>query len=444
MNFLPHSRFLVRISLLMSLLVTSLASGADIRFVPSKWAHDIEATGSATLTEDDHKMPTEWAHVKITGNIVEGDVQKLQQALNKLEAARDIKSATPIVIIDTPGGDVSVALQMGIILRDSLAYTIVAPNGNCSSSGVLLLAAGVERSAYSSGRIGLHRPRFEYEPFANLSSEQARAEYDALAKECADYMKKMGISDQVFSDMLKVPSHEIRFVDRAYAKKHGLIGTDPAWEEWSRAKGIIKKREIEKFWISNLLLYQKITINERIFQAVMNNIPEANSEKNKTLNRHAENLTRKYLEIALKSTELCRLKRINNGEDIETANRHYEKETRALRDYDLAATRWLKRINSGEDDETARKLLEREQGEINSRFPQDLIEECNKEIEEEKMKERQGETNARATQDIIESTRKGDKEAIQSPEQESAYRAYKEWLREQQEVGWTNAIQQHP
>lgn len=57
-------------------------------------------------------------------------------------------------------------------------------------------------------------------------------------------MKEMGISDRVFSDMLKVPSQNVRFVDRAYAKEQGLVGTDPAWEEWSRALQARSKGEV--------------------------------------------------------------------------------------------------------------------------------------------------------------------------------------------------------
>ena len=94
------------------------------------------------------------------------------------------------------------------------------------------------RALLCNGRIGLHRPRFEYEPFANLSRDEARETYTALVSACAEFMKQMGISDQVFADMLKVPSQQIKFVGRDYGQKYQLLGTDPAWEEWQRARDI--------------------------------------------------------------------------------------------------------------------------------------------------------------------------------------------------------------
>lgn len=94
------------------------------------------------------------------------------------------------------------------------------------------------RSVFYNGRIGLHRPRFDYEPFANLSKDDARTAYSRLVGACADFMKEMGIADQVFSDMLRVPSQEIRFVSPHYAEQYRLVGEDPAWAEWMRARAV--------------------------------------------------------------------------------------------------------------------------------------------------------------------------------------------------------------
>ena len=47
-------------------------------------------------------------------------------------------------------------------------------------------------------------------------------------------MDEMGISNQVCSDMLQIPSQGVKFVDRSYAESHGLVGIAPL-EEWDRA-----------------------------------------------------------------------------------------------------------------------------------------------------------------------------------------------------------------
>lgn len=108
-------------------------------------------------------------------------------------------------------------------------------DASCSSSCVFLLAGGVIRNVFLNGQIGLHRPRFEYEPYATLSKDEAKMAYDKLVQRCVEYMKEMGIGGEVFSDMLRIPSHKVRFVAREYAEEHGLVGVDPGWEEWSRA-----------------------------------------------------------------------------------------------------------------------------------------------------------------------------------------------------------------
>lgn len=201
------------------------AAAADISFVPERSIHE--------------RLPDS-AHVQISGEITDGDPVRLRVALALLAMAR---SSNPMVVLDSPGGNVPAALEMGRILRESLAHTIVDRDGSCSSSCVFLLAGGVMRDLFLNGKIGLHRPRFDYEPYGGLSKDQAKAAYDALIGRCVDYMKEMGISEKVFSDMLRVPSQSIRFVDRDYANEQGLVGTDPGWEEWSRAKAIKSKGE---------------------------------------------------------------------------------------------------------------------------------------------------------------------------------------------------------
>lgn len=101
------------------------------------------------------------------------------------------------------------------------------------------------RTVAAKARVGLHRPRFEYDSFALLSKDEARAAYNKLVQACVDFMREMGISDQVFSDMLRVPSQEIRFASEAYLERCALSGKDPAWQEWQRARDIQQNGEAE-------------------------------------------------------------------------------------------------------------------------------------------------------------------------------------------------------
>lgn len=134
-----RSRILTIGGLLLSISLPAVC--ADIRYVPQRAIQ---------------KRLPDSAHIEIAGEITNADSQRLRKALAQAKAASP-HSLIPIVILDSPGGSVPVALEMCRILRDSLAHTIVDRDGSCSSSCVFLLAGGVVRNVFMNGQIGLHR-----------------------------------------------------------------------------------------------------------------------------------------------------------------------------------------------------------------------------------------------------------------------------------------------
>ncbi len=197
---------------------------ADIQLIPARAIQD--------------RLPDK-AHIEIVGEIVSGDLVKLQKAVEKYESLSN-RLPNPLILLDSPGGNVAEALKMGRFLRERMAHTAVDSGSDCSSSCVFLMAGGVRRDVFLNGRIGLHRPRFEFEHYGSLNQNQARKAYHALKQQCTEYMNNMGISQRVFENMLITPSQEIIFIGRETAKEMGLVGSDPAWEEWERARSVNK------------------------------------------------------------------------------------------------------------------------------------------------------------------------------------------------------------
>lgn len=221
--------YFVKVSVVFIIIFIVNTALADVFFIPKK--------------SNAYRIP-EYAHILIAGEITSGDVGRLRNIIKKrLNELNSQITEQPIVLLDSPGGDVSAALEMGRLLRNILAFTVVDGGASCNSACVFLLAGGVSRNLYLDGRIGLHRPRFDYGQFANLTKDQAASTYEKLKSECSTYMKEMGISDQVFYDMLKIPSQDVKFVNREYAKRTGLVGYDPAWEEWTRALSVKRQGE---------------------------------------------------------------------------------------------------------------------------------------------------------------------------------------------------------
>lgn len=181
---------------------------------------------------------SDYAHVQIYGRISEADAKALPPLLNRVKQRTTLRTADKQGLVqaylNSPGGEILAAMRIGELLRANDAMVWI--NGECSSACVFVFAGGVERNLIRESRIGLHRPFFEQKFFAGLSSQQAQRRYAELIATSKSYLRSMGITDALFDDMLRVPSQQIQFVGRKYAEQVRLIGSDPAYAEWTRAK----------------------------------------------------------------------------------------------------------------------------------------------------------------------------------------------------------------
>lgn len=136
--------------------------------------------------------------------------------------------------LDSPGGDVLAAIEIGDIVRGNWIWTIVDNNTQCSSACVFILAAGAERCAGESS-VRIHRPHFDAKLFGQLGQSQAKAKYDGLIDGVRQYLSRMGMSEQLFQAMMAVRSDDARTLTIAEMKAMNLVGEDPGYVEWMRA-----------------------------------------------------------------------------------------------------------------------------------------------------------------------------------------------------------------
>jgi hypothetical protein len=227
----------------MSLILPSTSSLADVHFrelFPS------------------HKLIADRPRIDIVGEIRVGDAREIERLIpiavaeyqyvgGKPQIPGD-PSVRPLVVLDSPGGNVLEAMKMGRALRRARAEIFVLPRSQCASACVLILAAGSTRQAvgFDLGEdakgpvvaIGLHRPAFPPEKFAALSAAGAKAEYDSLVAQVRSYLSEMGAPDSLFQDMVRVPSQNIEWLNIKRIKSYGLEGEDPAYAEYVHAKGV--------------------------------------------------------------------------------------------------------------------------------------------------------------------------------------------------------------
>lgn len=198
------------------------------------------ALGNVKVTRLDDKG--RWADIEISGEITAKDATRFADLVRLLHPKIEILT----VQLSSPGGDVASSLKIGDIIRSNWLYTEVSdgsdgsPSAECDSACVLLFAAGAVRMAGNGSKIGIHRPYFDQRLFAGLRPEDARTKYDALSHEVQAYLAKMGMAQELFLEMMKVPSNEIRTLTLAELERFSLVGQDPGLDEYNRAKNVTK------------------------------------------------------------------------------------------------------------------------------------------------------------------------------------------------------------
>jgi hypothetical protein len=173
---------------------------------------------------------------RLTGPITRADVATVRQfiAEHQRAPAEDMS-----VGLDSPGGDVDAAISIGDMLREEGAGVFMYEGDRCFSACVFVLVAGSTR-LIGSAQIGIHRPRFDATYFAGLSAKGAQRRYDELAANVRAYLARMGMPDDLYAAMMRVPSNELRLLTPAEVRAWELDGVTAAYAEWWWA-GIAKR-----------------------------------------------------------------------------------------------------------------------------------------------------------------------------------------------------------
>jgi hypothetical protein len=182
-----------------------------------------------------------FASIEIKGEISRIDAEKFERLIGIIRPRFDVVE----VELNSPGGDVLAAMDVGEVVRREWLWTTVEddPGTECASACALIFAAGAVRIAGDRSKIGIHRPYFGQRYFAGLDREHARDRYDQLAHRVQNYLSKMGMSDRLYTEMMKISSQQIRVLTYTELEDFSLVGRDPGYEEWTRARSVAKYGE---------------------------------------------------------------------------------------------------------------------------------------------------------------------------------------------------------
>jgi hypothetical protein len=162
------------------------------------------------------------ACLRVDGEIGANDAATLARIESTLRPRQTIW-----IKLDSRGGDVASAMEMGRQLRRHNAIAIVPENAVCLSSCVFLLAGATQRGVF--GQVGIHRPYTT--SVAEKTQDQRQQSYSEMRSAVKVYLAEMNLPDDLFKAMERVGPEQIRILSEDDLSTFGLNQTDPVADE---------------------------------------------------------------------------------------------------------------------------------------------------------------------------------------------------------------------
>jgi hypothetical protein len=149
---------------------------------------------------------------------------------SKVKGGTDSSIENTIVKLNSPGGSVRDAIELGRIFRKEKLIADVG-GGQCDSACVLVYAGAVVRyGRYTGGKIGIHQPYYEV-PKDKFDADAIRKEYTVMLNELRAYFREMNVAERLADEMLKTSPSEMRFLSSSEQDRFGLVIFDPVETE---------------------------------------------------------------------------------------------------------------------------------------------------------------------------------------------------------------------
>lgn len=160
--------------------------------------------------------------VKLRGAI---DASRLELLRSALERRADAKNALRREValrvdLDSPGGELFSALEIGRLLRDERAAVQIRDGASCVSACVFVLMGATERDLDAGARVAIHRPSLG-------TSERDDAMVEAMSAQLVQYAQQMNVARDLVDDMMRIPADRLRWLRPSDLVAYGLVETDP-------------------------------------------------------------------------------------------------------------------------------------------------------------------------------------------------------------------------
>jgi hypothetical protein len=167
--------------------------------------------------------------VKLRGTIDGSRLQLIRHALVRRDAARRAlhRDVDLRIDVDSQGGEVFAALEIGRILREERASISVRSGASCISSCVLVLMGAVERNVSEAARLGIHRPSLGASWRGGQKEAGEDATVDAMAAQLALYAEQMNVPRKIVDEMMSIPADHLRRLRPSDLAAYGIFAIDP-------------------------------------------------------------------------------------------------------------------------------------------------------------------------------------------------------------------------
>lgn len=160
--------------------------------------------------------------ISIVGQITRQDVEIVKREISDGKLRQ-----TAVFFLNTPGGNVNAAVDIGRLMRQLRAIAVVLKPNTCASACVFLLAGAVEREV--SGAVMIHRPFLETNSLDSFSVLNSRKK--VLDRYLRNYLEEMNIPGSLFETMMTIPSEEARILTKRELMAFGLGQVDAVESE---------------------------------------------------------------------------------------------------------------------------------------------------------------------------------------------------------------------
>jgi hypothetical protein len=157
---------------------------------------------------------TPWCMLQ--GSITDGDLPLMRSA---------VSGGCKRLMLNSNGGSVSVAIQIGQIVRKAEIPVVVPSWGRCASACVLVYAGGVIRLNY--GPIQIHRP---YSSNSDRTLTQAQDRFANMERDMRSYLRSMNVSESLFERMIRIAPDKSESLSLEDLETIGLGFKDPVYD----------------------------------------------------------------------------------------------------------------------------------------------------------------------------------------------------------------------